>query len=141
MFFEDQQKGDRRHYSADPVGQRLGVESASGSEEYWQDDGKQHVVSFPEYREEQCGLASSKGGKAVYKHILETEGNDHHGKYPDTPYAEIELSGISGENADEIFRNRSGYQEHNCGKAQAEKKDVFLCRLNSVNIFGTIVVA
>ena len=48
---------------------------------------------------------------------------------------------LVGENADEIFRNRSGYQEHNCGKAQAEKKDVFLCRLNSGNIFGTIVVA
>ena len=141
MLPEDQQECDERHKRTDPVRQRLGVEGTSGSEEYGKDYGKQHIVSFPEYREEERSPASSQGGETVYKYILEAKGNDHQCEYLDSPYTEICLSGISGEDADEILRDRSGYQEHNGSKAQTQQQYVFFRRFYPVNVFGTVIVA
>lgn len=125
MLPEDQQECDGRHHRTDPVRQRLGIKGVFGSEEYRKNYGKQHIVSFPEYRKKKSGPASSQGGEAIYKYILETKGNDHQCEYMDPPYTEICLSKISGENPDEIFRNRSGYQEHDGSKAKTQQQYVF----------------
>lgn len=141
MLPEDQQECDGRHDRTDPVCQGLSIKGASGSKEDRKDYGKQHIVAFPEYRQKECGFASPKGSKAVHKYILEAERDDHQCENVDSPYTEIRLPGIFGEDTDEVFRYCSGYQEHDRGKGQTQQQYVLFCRFYPDNTFGSVIVA